>query len=125
MNEREAALVSIYESVKSRVSFDFDEFQRRLTAWEVVPLKQEKKIIGGVLIRDNELHVGYEHRPTASILRHIKATLGRLLTQFGSVITMVDETNENGLRFCQRLGFDVTEHKNGSIYLKCQRCKYV
>ena len=125
MNERDAALMSVYESIKSRVAFDFDEFQRRLTEWEVVPLKHAEQIIGGVLIQNNELHVGYKHRPTASILRHIKTTLGRLLTQFGSAITMVDETNENGLRFCQRLGFDVTEHKNGRIYLKCQRCKYV
>jgi hypothetical protein len=117
--------MSVYESIKSRAAFDFDEFQRRLTEWEVVPLKHAEQIIGGVLIQNNELHVGYKHRPTASILRHIKATLGRLLTQFGSAITMVDETNENGLRFCQRLGFDVTEHKNGRIYLKCQRCKYV
>jgi len=125
VNERDAALMSVYESIKSRVAFDFDEFQRRLTEWEVVPLKHAEQIIGGVLIQNNELHVGYKHRPTASILRHIKTTLGRLLTQFGSAITMVDETNENGLRFCQRLGFDVTEHKNGRIYLKCQRCKYV
>ena len=117
--------MSVYESIKSRVAFDFDEFQRRLTKWEVVPLRQAEQVIGGVLIRDNELHIGYKHRPTASILPHIKATLGKLLTQFGSAITMVDETNENGLRFCQRLGFEITEHKNGRIYLKCQRCKYV
>ena len=125
MNEREAALMSIYESVKSRMSFDFGEFQRQLTAWDVVPLKQANQIIGGVLVSGNELHVGYERRPTASILRHIKATLGKILADFGSAITVVDAANQNGLRFCLRLGFDVVERKDDKLYLKCLRCKYV
>jgi len=125
VNEREAALMSIYESVKSRMSFDFGEFQRQLTAWDVVPLKQANQIIGGVLVSGNELHVGYERRPTASILRHIKATLGKILADFGSAITVVDVANQNGLRFCLRLGFDVVERKDDKLYLKCLRCKYV
>ena len=125
MNEREAALMSIYESVKSRMAFDFGEFQRQLTAWDVVPLKQANQIIGGVLVSGNELHVGYERRPTASILRHIKATLGRILADFGSAITVVDAANQNGLRFCLRLGFAVVERKDDKLYLKCLRCKYV
>ena len=90
MNERDAALMSIYESVKSRMAFDFGEFQRQLTAWDVVPLTQADQIIGGVLVKGNELHVGYKRRPTASILRHIKATLGRILADFGSATTVVD-----------------------------------
>ena len=125
MNERDVALMSIYESVKSRMAFDFGEFQRQLTAWDVVPLKQADQIIGGVLVKGNELHVGYERRPTASILRHIKATLGRLLADFGSATTVVDATNQKGLRFCLRLGFDVVERKDDKLYLKCLRCKYV
>lgn len=117
--------MSIYESVKSRMAFDFGEFQRQLTAWDVVPLKQADQIIGGVLVKGNELHVGYERRPTASILRHIKATLGRLLADFGSATTVVDAANQKGLRFCLRLGFDVVERKDDKLYLKCLRCKYV
>jgi hypothetical protein len=125
VNERDTALMSIYESIKDRVSFDFHEFQRRVAAWEIVPLKQAEQVIGGVLIRGNELHVGFSRRPLGSPLKFIRQTLAVLLHKFGSAITMVDETNANGLRFCQRLGFDVTEHKNGRIYLKCLRCKYV
>jgi hypothetical protein len=125
MIERDAALMSIYKSVKSRVTFNFDEFQRRLTEWDVVPLKQADTIIGGVLIKGNEVHVGYERRPSASILRYIKATLGKILTDFGSAVTTVDAANKNGLRFCLRLGFDVIERKNDKLYLKCLRCKYV
>ena len=125
MSERGDALMSIYESIKSRATFDFDEFQRRLADWDVVPLKQADKVIGGVLIKGNEVHIGYGDRPMGTILRHLKATLGKLLSDFGSAVTVVDAANEKGLRFCLRLGFDVVERKNDKFYLKCLRCKYV
>jgi hypothetical protein len=125
MTERDDALISIYESVKSRATFGFDEFERRLAEWDVVPLTQGDKIIGGVLIKGNELHVGYADRPTGTILRHIKMTLGKLLKEFGSAVTVVSAANERGLQFCLRLGFNVAERKNDNIYLTCVRCRYV
>ena len=125
MTERDDALMSIYESVKSRTAFNFDDFKSKLTDWDVVPLTQDDKIIGGVLIKGNELHVGYADRPTGTILRHIKMTLGRLIKEFGSAVTVVSAANERGLNFCLRLGFNVAERKNDNIYLTCVRCKYV
>lgn len=125
MTERNDALMSIYESVKSRATFGFDEFERRLAEWDVVPLTQNDKIIGGVLIKGNELHVGYADRPTGTILRHIKMTLGRLLKEFGSVVTVVSASNVRGLNFCLRLGFNIDKQKYDNIYLTCVRCKYV
>jgi hypothetical protein len=125
VSEQEQAARAIYESVRDRLVCDFATFASCLKDWRVVPLVQNNMVIGGVMTRDNEIHVGYKCRPCASILRHIKNTLGDILARFGIAVTYVMESNKRGLAFCYRLGFTPVDVKNGSVYMTCIRCPYV
>ena len=125
MSDKEEAIKSIYESVKSRLGLELDDFAKAIKDWEIIPLKHEDKIIGGVMVKGNELHVGYSSKPVASIRGHIKATLVDLINKYGSAVTMVLKENEAGLNFCKRLGFVVISEEQGKIVMKCDRCKYV
>jgi hypothetical protein len=124
-SERLQAMMVLYESVKNRLDLSFDEFADALKDWDIVPLMQRKELIGAVMLKKNEIHVGYAEKPKASIILHIKQTLADIIKRFGSAITSVDSKNENGLNFCKRLGFVTTETHDGLVYMKCERCNYV
>ena len=124
-SDRQAALSMIYSSVKDRLNMPFNGFEVALKDWEVIPLKEQGWIIGGVLSKENEIHVGYGLKPSSSIRGHIKDTLKKMLDQYGSVVTSVMEENKKGINFCKRLGFIEIKQEKGKIYLKCDRCNYV
>ena len=123
--DRQTALSMIYSSVKDRLNMPFDGFEVALKDWEITPLKEQGLIIGGVLSKENEIHVGYGLKPSSSIRGHIKDTLKKMLDQYGSVVTSVMEENKKGINFCKRLGFIEIKQEKGKIYLKCDRCNYV
>ena len=124
MTERAATLKLVYKSVKGRAPFALEEFVQILSTWEVVPLYENGQIIGGVLAKENELHVGYGEKPKASIRLHIKKTLGAILDKYGFAVTTVQADNLAGLRFCERLGFVKLGEENGTIRLRCDRSNY-
>ena len=125
MSEQEQAIRAIYDSVRDRLVCDFATFAGCLKDWCIVPLVQNNTVIGGVMTKGNEIHVGCSQRPLASALRHIRDTLGGILARFGKAITYVMKSNKQGLAFCYRLGFTPINIKNGSIYMECTRCPYV
>lgn len=119
------AIELLYNSVKERLPVSFEQFAEAMKDWELVELMQKDELVGVVMIKGNELHVGYKSVPKASIKKHINETLARLIKKFGFAVTTVQKTNERGLKFCKRLGFTVTDEKEGKIYMKCDRSKYV
>lgn len=119
------AISIIYESVKSRLPITLEQFEEALKDWDFVELTENGELIGAVMIKGNELHVGYGKKPTASIRGHIKKTLKTLLDKYGYAVTMVQKENERGLNFCKRLGFIVLNEEKGKILLRCDRSKYV
>jgi uncharacterized protein YwqG len=124
-SDRQAALSMIYSSVKDRLDMEFEQFEVVMKDWQVTPLQEQGSIIGGVLQKENEIHVGYGLKPSSSIRGHIKATLKKIIDQYGSAITSVMEENKKGINFCKRLGFIEFKQEKGKIYLKCDRCNYV
>ena len=122
--DRNQALEMLFLSVKDRFKFGFDVFADCFNDWQVIPLTQDKKIIGAVILKDSEVHIGYGEKPKGSILKHLKQTLFDVIEKNGFAVTKVSEANEKGLRFCQRLGFFETERKDGNIHMKCERCNY-
>jgi hypothetical protein len=118
------ALLMIYESIKNRVNFEFDVYENAVKDWDVLPLVENNKVIGGVLIKDNEIHVGYGVKPKSTILPYIKSILNETINKYGHVTTSVMEENETGLRFCKRLGFTRIGEENGTIKLRCDRSNY-
>lgn len=121
---KKEALTMLFLSVKDRLNFGFDVFCESIKDWEIVPLVQNEKVIGAVMLKDSEIHVGYGEKPVGSILKHIKQTLLNVIEKNGFAVTMVSEANQKGLKFCKRLGFVETENKNGNVYMKCERCSY-
>ena len=125
MTERAATLKLVYKSVKGRAPFALEEFVQILSTWEVVPLYENGQIIGGVLTKENELHVGYGEKPKASIRPYVKKILGGVLNKYGFAMTTVQADNLAGLRFCERLGFVKYGEEGGTIRLRCDRSNYL
>jgi hypothetical protein len=114
----------IYESVKDSLALPLDVFVRATGDWEFVPVTENGQMIGAVMRKENELHVGFT-RQGACIRGQIRRILGDVLAAHGSAVTMVRKSNARGLRFCERLGFEKTHEENGVVFMKCLRCKYV
>jgi hypothetical protein len=125
MTERDTAIKLVYKSVRGRAPFALEEFVQMLRLWSVVPLHEDGQVIGGVLVKENELHVGYGEKPRASIRPYIKEILGGVIGKYGFAMTTVQADNPAGLRFCERLGFVKLGEENGTIRLRCDRSNYL
>ena len=125
MTERDTAIKLVYKSVRGRAPFALEEFVQMLRLWSVVPLHEDGQVIGGVWVKENELHVGYGEKPRASIRPYIKEILGGVIGKYGFAMTTVQADNPAGLRFCERLGFVKLGEENGTIRLRCDRSNYL
>lgn len=123
-SEHEQALEMLFLSIKDRLNCDFQTFVNAIKDWEIVPLAQKDEIIGAVMRKDNEVHIGYGKKPLGSILKHLRKNLIEVIEKYGFAVTVVASSNQRGLEFCKRLGFVETEKDNDKIYMKCERCKY-
>ena len=124
MTPEDRALIMIYESVKHRLNIGVVAYLEAVKDWVVTPLTENGEVIGGVLSKGNELHVGYGKKPRASIKPYIRNILNSALEQHGHVITSVQAENKAGIRFCERLGFVKIGEENGTIRLRCDRSNY-
>jgi hypothetical protein len=124
MTERDTAIKLVYKSVKGRAPFALEDFVQMLRTWAVIPLYENGQIIGGVLAKDNELHVGCGEKPKASARSYIKEILGGVIDKYGFAVTTVQADNSAGLRFCERLGFVKLGEEGGTIRLRCDRSNY-
>lgn len=124
MTPQDRALIMVYESVKHRLTIGLVEYLEVVKDWEVIPLTESGRVIGGVLVKDNEIHVGYGVKPIRSIRSYIRAVLGGVIDKHGFAITTVHAENLAGLRFCERLGFVKLSANDGKILLRCDRSNY-
>jgi hypothetical protein len=124
MTPEDRAMLMIYMSVKHRLSMGLVEYLEALKDWTVVPLTNSGRVIGGVLLKGNEIHVGYGEKPKGSIRAHIRATLKEVVDTYGCALTIVQAENVAGLRFCERLGFVKLSVHDGKVLLRCDRSNY-
>jgi hypothetical protein len=115
----------VYTSVKDRLTIGLVEYLEAVKDWSVIPLTEQGRVIGGVLQKGNEIHVGYGVKPKGSIRAHIRATLKEVVDKYGCAVTTVQAENLAGLRFCERLGFVKLSAYGGKILLRCDRSNYV
>ena len=118
------AFKMLCESVKDRLTISLDEFKANLKDFEIIPLLENGIVIGAVLMKENEVHIGYGIKPKASILRHLKQTLHKVIKKYGFAVTSVQKDNIKGLNFCKRLGFVVFGEESDKILLRCERSNY-
>ena len=119
------AFKMLCESVKDRLTISVDEFKANLKDFEIIPLVENGTVIGAVLMKKNEVHIGYGIKPKASIRHHLKQTLLKVLQKYGFAVTSVQKDNIKGLNFCKRLGFVVFGEESDKILLRCERSNYV
>jgi len=124
MTPQDRAMLMLYTSVKHRLTIGVAEYLEALKDWTVVPLTNSGRVIGGVLLKGNEIHVGYGEKPTGSIRAHIRATLKEVIDEYGCALTVVQAENLAGLRFCERLGFVKLSAHDGKVLLRCDRSNY-
>ena len=120
-----SALHMIFKSVEHRLPFGFNEFSKAVEDWEILPVVQRGKLFGGVMVKGNEIHVGFAENPTASIRGNIKAVLKPLFEKHGFVVTTVQKDNISGLNFCKRLGFVEIGLDSDKIIFRCDGSHYV
>ena len=125
MTPQDRALLMVYESVKHRLTIGLVEYLEAVKDWTVIPLTESGRVIGGVLVKDNEIHVGYGVKPIGSIRAYIRTVLGGVIDKHGFAITTVQAENLAGLRFCERLGFVKLSANDGKILLRCDRSNYL
>ena len=119
------ALKILYESIKNRTELEYKTFEQLFNDWKQIPLYQNNVLVGCVIQKGNEVHIGYGEKPTFSIRKHLKETLKKVIDEYGYAVTMVMENYDKGLIFCKRLGFYEIAREGSKIILKCDRCKYV
>jgi len=124
MTPEDRALIMVYQSVKHRMSMGLVQYLEALKDWDVIPLTEAGQVIGGVLQKGNEVHIGYGQKPKASIRKHLRATLDPVVQKYGYAVTQVQAENHAGLRFCERLGFVKLSAQDGKILLRCDRSNY-
>ena len=115
----------LYDSLKNRITIERDTFKQIFSTWNVTGLYEQDVLIGCVVQKNHEVHIGYKQKPTVSIRKHLKNTLKKVLNDYGFATTSVMKNNMNGLNFCKRLGFYEISQDESKINLKCDRCKYV
>lgn len=126
MTPHDRALIMLYESVKHRLTVGIVDYIEAISGWDVIPLTENGEVIGGVLSKGNELHIGYGKKPKASIRGPvIRNILRNALDKYGHVETSVAVENTVGLRFCERLGFVKYGEVGGTIRLRCDRSNYL
>lgn len=125
MDARDTALYLIYQSVRDRIALTFQDFTRAVDEWDIEPFEHRGEIIGGVMARGNELHLGLAERPHSSIRAGLRRAMSERLARYGTVVTQVMEDNERGLQFCKRIGFKEVGRADGKILLMCDGSKYV
>ena len=124
MTDEQKAVQMVYTSVKNRIGCSFEQFAEALKDWKFIPLTEDSEVIGAVMQKDNELHIGYGKKAKSSILRHIRKPLRDAIENYGFAETSVLEDNQRGLTFCKRLNFVEIGRDNGRILLRCHRSKY-
>jgi uncharacterized protein YuzE len=114
---------ALFESTKHLISYkDFVEFMQD---WTIFDISENGNVIGGLAVKNDEVHINFVQPPKASIRKYLKISLGQVLNKYGHAFTSISENNHKALKWCIRLGFVVTKQENGVIFLRCDSCKYV
>ena len=114
----------LYESVKDRIPYSFEEFEKRIKGWQLYPVYEGEELIGCAARYSSEVHLGLI-KHNKFIRKVLREVLGTVLREHGHAFTLVDSNNEKGIRFCERLGFEVQRVIDGVILMKCIRSRYV
>lgn len=118
---RKLAVRALHASMGDRAPAPLAQFAELLAVWEVFPIVDRQEVIGAVIRRGNELHVGMTRVPRASARWLIRETLQKTIQLHGHARTTVMVGNTAGYRFCGRLGFYPVDDNgmDGMTHMRC------
>lgn len=115
------ALQYAYEALKPRLPLSYHDFLKVFEPFEIVGVTG-----GAVMIRGNEVHVAVVKKAEGRWLsrRLIRSVLGRLLSEYGVVVTSVMQENDRGRRFVERLGFQKVGEEKGIVGYELRQLRF-
>ncbi|WP_157126739.1 hypothetical protein [Burkholderia metallica] len=114
-----------FNSVRAgKYGISLEEFRQYLVDWELHRLVEGGSVVGVVMQKGAEVHIAFFAPRVASIRRHLRAHLGRVISEFGAAETYVEHGNQKSMRFCIRLGFYPIGTCGRATRLRCQKFKY-
>ena len=100
-----AALTALHECIEVRSGLTYEEFEKCVSGYEIIPISDNGEVIGAVMIKGAEIHVGMKRTPKGALRGVLRKVLDGVINKHGYVETMVMRDNIQGIRFCGRLGF--------------------
>lgn len=112
----------------SAPDIDICRFAMIFGEWDFVPLYNVAEIIGVMMVNQNEIHVAIDAQfqrmvPFRRVV--VADAMQKILDEYGCVVTVVQNTDEQSKRFVERVGFVpeqagdlVTQYKLTEIKLK-------
>lgn len=119
-SDDEVAQWHVYESVRERCKLSWPEFKRDSTDFRIIPVKIGERIVGGVMVRGNELHIGCTERPRGASFRKYLDILQDVVSEFGCAVTVLSPDCKATAQV-KRLGFVQVGEYEGWAIMKCER----
>jgi GNAT superfamily N-acetyltransferase len=121
VTDRATLLRLLYDHNVAKYGVPFEDWERATTGWHLEPIEQGGQVIAAVMILMNELHIAACAKPKGSTRAAVRNILLPVVQEWGSAKTRVMADNRAGIRFCQRLGFEIESEENGIVSLTCKR----
>lgn len=114
--EQTKAIEKAYEGYEDSRQCSFEEFCKRVSKFEVVPIENKNGIVGAILIHKNEIHISVTE--PFNMRKYIRSVFNPLFKNYLEVVTTVIKSNTKGLQFVKRIGFEEVNRKDNIIYLR-------
>jgi len=118
MKERDLALLEAYKGIKPRSHLmTIEAFFKAFSDWEVIPVTIRKRIVGAILVKNEEIHVSVNQESRGLWIRKSSFNiLKRILKEYGTIKTKALKSCEPCHYFIERLGFKQTFEDNQFFY---------
>lgn len=95
-------------------------------AWSVDPIRVGEWIVGALLIRADEIHVGVEHMARGHWLTRawLRTHVAPVLAQHGALRTSVERTYRAGHEFVTRIGFEVVQQDAAATHYMLRKLRH-
>ena len=94
--------------------------------WEFIDIKRNGELSGFVMKQGNELHVFRVPKYSGRWFyrNDLENIFNPVLREFGEVVTKVRKSNEGGMKFCKRIGFEVVGSDENVINMRLTRIQH-
>lgn len=112
------ALRALHQAIAQRTSLSFEEFVEQVRDFDIHPVRDQGEIIGAVMTRGNEIHLGVTRTPKGAHLGELRSILAGIIMRHGTARTSVMHGNHAGMVFCRRIGFEETGRNERGVHFE-------